>query len=680
MDGGGQAVRDTANVIHPELAAVCSNAPRTFVNQDDCVLSFDPTACDIGTRTYEWQEYEGDLPDFYLQLTPETLRAFYTVTSTTEDTRYVYAIDGLRSTEDVALSLWPPCRKGVQSRWLQLETCTGNAESVDPTVHSIFQAMLTPGPDPIRDIWKWTNDECPAEFYGDFDFEIKDTSGKCWLNIHPDQYNVYDFTIWTRDHDGNLPPRNPIKEFAEAGNTTLLFPDWHPMDRWQNRKQLFGAAAKLYDWVHFYQLPSELRSIALSEHFGFTADAINYTPSNGVLVCGSPNEVANDPMLGGSVGVRGAFDSFIPDLRTTETDDFVRQKRIAWTQIALEAPDQLRQRVAWALSQILVVSPMDDKRSEDFANYYDIFVRHAFGNYRNVLKEVAYSPIMARMLTYWRSQSTGFTWKQSGNVEFADENFAREIMQLFSTGLVHLNMDGTEVLDDNGDAIRVYSNDDIMEYARVWTGFGPQPLRGNMEQFYANHIDPMTIDMDLRDRFPKMGLDRTYIGDYAPLCRDLPQYHFLLPGAEYRLLARSPSPEWQAADPDEWRDATNADRFSLQTDSPLFAKLCGTSNAASCTYPARVVLDATLICKGLECDVDTLRTVEVGNGIFYEYVRPPCVYQAFFDDAKTVVRRNTWWDLTCADPRGTQIASAACCLGDTKVWNDKVSKVQMLME
>ena len=78
-------------------------------------------------------------------------------------------------------------------------------------------------------------------------------------------------------------------------------------------------------------------------------------------------------------------------------------KRQVWTEIALTADDQLRQRVAWALAQILVVSPgaIDDSTvAEAFLVYYDIFVRHAFGNYFDILKEVVYSPMMSEMLTY----------------------------------------------------------------------------------------------------------------------------------------------------------------------------------------------------------------------------------------------------------------------------------------
>jgi hypothetical protein len=277
------------------------------------------------------------------------------------------------------------------------------------------------------------------------------------------------------------------------------------------------------------------------------------------------------------------------------------------------------------------------------------------------------------MLTYYGSQSTQYIWSIYGELEYADENFAREVMQLFSIGLYRLNMDGSQVIGSNGDPVRAYTNDDIVEYARVWTGFEARRERGNVENLYLNQIDPMRIIMEARDKFPKMGLGRTYVGDGMPLCADLPDNHFLTKGATYRLLGRNPTPDL-LEDPDEWASDTIAKRFKLQPGggNSLFTKLCGSQNAASCQNKSKIVLDQTVACSGAECNVDSVRVVEVGSGIFYEYIRPPCVYQAFFENPKMVVRRWDWWDLACADPR-TQVASSACCEMNDGEWNDQVS-------
>jgi uncharacterized protein (DUF1800 family) len=96
---------------------------------------------------------------------------------------------------------------------------------------------------------------------------------------------------------------------------------------------------------------------------------------------------------------------------------------------ALQATDQLRQRVSWALAQLLVVvrdAIQNDKlKTEWHINYYDIFVRNAFANYRDVLKQISFSPLMAESLTYLNSKSSAFMLENYQLVTAADENFAR---------------------------------------------------------------------------------------------------------------------------------------------------------------------------------------------------------------------------------------------------------------
>jgi hypothetical protein len=247
-------------------------------------------------------------------------------------------------------------------------------------------------------------------------------------------------------------------------------------------------------------------------------------------------------------------------------------------------------------------------------------------------------------------------------------------MQLFTTGLYMLNQDGThQATDDNSDPTRVYTNDDIEEYARVWTGFESQFMRGNTESVWSNQIDPMQIILEYRDWYPKMGLNRQYIGDGWPLCADLPDQHFLKKGATYRLLGRTPRPEL-VKDAELWETDPLAMYFTLSANgsNSLFAKLCGSISAASCSYPAKVVLNGNLPCSGTECALDTVRVVKV-NDMYYEFIRQACVHQVFFSNAKMVVRRTDWWGVSCADPR-TQVASSACCDLATEVfeWNDQV--------
>ena len=140
-----------------------------------------------------------------------------------------------------------------------------------------------------------------------------------------------------------------------------------------------------------------------------------------------------------------------------------------WWDRVLFAPDQLRQRVAFALSEILVVSDSTDAtwaRAVGMAEYYDILVRHALGNFRDLLADVSRSPMMGLYLSHLQNQRA---WPEE-HIR-PDENYAREILQLFSIGLWQLNIDGSRRLDANGHPIPTYDQDVIENFARVFTGW-----------------------------------------------------------------------------------------------------------------------------------------------------------------------------------------------------------------
>ncbi|MEM9255819.1 MAG: DUF1800 domain-containing protein [Pseudomonadota bacterium] len=133
----------------------------------------------------------------------------------------------------------------------------------------------------------------------------------------------------------------------------------------------------------------------------------------------------------------------------------------------IEAPDQLRQRMAFALSQILVISADSrlGRTPQTVAHYADLLTSGAFGNYRDLLHAVTYSPAMAVYLTYLRNEKAD---PNTGRVP--DENYAREILQLFTTGLVALNDDGTPVIGSDGGQQELFDNADITGLAKVFTG------------------------------------------------------------------------------------------------------------------------------------------------------------------------------------------------------------------
>lgn len=145
------------------------------------------------------------------------------------------------------------------------------------------------------------------------------------------------------------------------------------------------------------------------------------------------------------------------------------QRMDRWFHSAAFAPDQLRQRMAFALSQILVVSDRADALANDaygVAEYGDILARNAFGNYRQLLEEVTLSPMMGRYLSHWRNRKANLTGTQ-----LPDENYAREIMQLFTIGLIERADDFSPILDGFGQPVPTYVQQDVSELARVLTGW-----------------------------------------------------------------------------------------------------------------------------------------------------------------------------------------------------------------
>jgi uncharacterized protein (DUF1800 family) len=184
----------------------------------------------------------------------------------------------------------------------------------------------------------------------------------------------------------------------------------------------------------------------------------------------------------------------------TDEDPFLfgNNMMTAFARAAIQGEDQLRQRVAFALSQILVTSRRDsniENRVLGMADYYDIFVRRAFGNYHDILTEVTMHPVMGRYLSHVGNQKADPSINR-----YPDENYAREIMQLFTIGLWKLNPDGTRQLDGLSQPIPTYTNPDITQLARVMTGFwfGGQTWGGGgwTEQDYTT---PMSVHADRHD-------------------------------------------------------------------------------------------------------------------------------------------------------------------------------------
>lgn len=217
----------------------------------------------------------------------------------------------------------------------------------------------------------------------------------------------------------------------------------------------------------------------------------------------------------------------------------------AWWQSNINNEDLLRQRVALALSQILVIS-RDSNLSGygvGLADYYDVLKDNAFGNYRDLLKEVTLHPMMGIYLSHYNNPKS----IPDRNIH-PDENFAREIIQLFTIGLYELNQNGTYVLDGQGNRIPTYDNDDIKEFAKIFTGLGPADVE------------------DFSERTPRFGLGHYQVRKDMPMVM-YDDWHE--PGAKH-LLSGFTVPNGQSGMQDI-DDAINH-LFNHENTAPFIAK------------------------------------------------------------------------------------------------------------
>jgi len=166
-------------------------------------------------------------------------------------------------------------------------------------------------------------------------------------------------------------------------------------------------------------------------------------------------------------------------------------RQAAWWKNSLTGPDQLRQRVALALSEIFVISDgaSDSLSVEGIANYYDLLGNGAFGNFRTLLENVTLNPMMAIYLSSLRNSKATFD-SSGGTLTTPDENYAREVMQLFSVGLNLLRPDGTLKLDPTGLPIPTYNQNIVTEMAKVFTGWAYPST--NLTQFRTAPTDYFT--------------------------------------------------------------------------------------------------------------------------------------------------------------------------------------------
>jgi len=244
-------------------------------------------------------------------------------------------------------------------------------------------------------------------------------------------------------------------------------------------------------------------------------ETLNLTPMPPSLVYTSPTTSRPSPntpiqLYYGS----GPFSSYIREYylrypRSSVDDDTTQDDEEIWRSwwaLSVKAPDQLRHRIAFALSQIIVVSEEGelDENARAVAHYYDLIYHHGLGNFRTLLERVTLSPAMGIYLDMLGNRkpnpATGY---------IPNENFAREILQLFGIGLLRLHPDGSAVLSSAGTPVVTYEQDNVVGFAHTFTGW-------NYPGTSSNKITAMTPRPADHDTGAKLLLEEAVLPAVTP--------------------------------------------------------------------------------------------------------------------------------------------------------------------
>lgn len=189
-------------------------------------------------------------------------------------------------------------------------------------------------------------------------------------------------------------------------------------------------------------------------------------------------------------------------------------RRFAFWERVIESPDQLRQLVAYALTQVFVVS---DRPTPIFVNplalssYYDTLLEHSFGNFEDLLLAVTMHPVMGFYLSHVNNAKSD----PVANT-FPDENYAREVMQLFTIGLYELNLDGSWILDPAGKPIPTYDNQVIREFSKVFTGLSYGETGYSPELMFGKRNPAFNVPMVMFEEFHEPGEKTLLNGEILP--------------------------------------------------------------------------------------------------------------------------------------------------------------------
>jgi uncharacterized protein (DUF1800 family) len=225
----------------------------------------------------------------------------------------------------------------------------------------------------------------------------------------------------------------------------------------------------------------------------------------------TPAEIARVKQMGLEAWLNDQAQKKMSDYNGMQDVAYYRQfaAKVRFFQNAVKNDDQLRQRVAFALSQIIVVADVGNNDDHNaMVAYHNLLQKYALGNYRDLLYEMTLNPSMGAYLNMADNEKAD---PEKGTQP--NENYARELLQLFSIGVFKTNMDGTLQLDANGKPIENYTIEDIKEFSRALTGwtFAPEEGEEMREHNRFNPYAPMVAWEDNHDKGAKKLLNGTTI-------------------------------------------------------------------------------------------------------------------------------------------------------------------------
>jgi uncharacterized protein (DUF1800 family) len=279
--------------------------------------------------------------------------------------------------------------------------------------------------------------------------------GKAYLNIHTTQN-----------------PNGEINGHFTLANGTQVFTPPPAPPAWTDDHASSNAAARFLIQATFGPSPADVAAVQSLGYDGWLSNQFSLFPTYHL------------PVVLASI-------SADPTTPYTSANTYN-----AWWRQSITAPDQLRQRVAFALSEIMVISQNGVllNNATALSDYYDVLLDNAFGNFRSLLKAVTLEPAMGLYLDM-RANDVGSIITGL----HANENYAREIEQLFSIGLNRMWPDGTLVLNSQGTIVPTYDQNVIMGFASVFTGWNywqPNQTNGRLPTVWtpaANYTNPMVL-------------------------------------------------------------------------------------------------------------------------------------------------------------------------------------------